>query len=264
MKSNPRTAIDGLPSYPIKPGVTFPDWSVVESPVARDALLAIFEVFDMDRVWHGYTAAEDTVRTAVLSHYRRNGKAPTIAELTALCDMAEDQIAASLQDLKARDLVVLDDTQRRLTGAYPFTERNTGHRVKLGDTSVNAMCAIDALGAGAMVGSDTRIESSCRHCTTPIRITTRRNGHAIGQVSPAETVAWTGIQYEGQAATSLCTVTAFFCCDAHLDAWRADNRQDRGYRMSVDQGMQTGMAIFKPFLAGSGRHDATLDGRVSQ
>lgn len=254
MKSQAEGAKGGLPSYAIRPGVAFPDWSVVTSPVAREVLLAIFEVFDMEKCWGGYSEAEDAVRVAVLVHYCENGTTPTIADLVARCGMDEERVMTTLGKLKDRDLVVLDEAGRQITGAYPFTERDTGHRVSLGDTVVNAMCAVDALGAGAMYGSDTQIDSSCRSCGAPIHVATSRGGRAADEVSPPASVVWTGIQYEGQAATSLCTVIAFFCSDAHLAEWRDGNRQERGFRMSLDEAMEAGMAIFTPFLAGLDRH----------
>ena len=55
-----------LPSYPVRPGVTFPDWAAVTSPQAREALLAIFEAFGVERTWRDYTRAEDAARTTLL------------------------------------------------------------------------------------------------------------------------------------------------------------------------------------------------------
>ena len=60
---------------------------------------------------------------------------------------------------------------------------------------------------------------------------------------------WAGIRYEGQAAGSRGTVIAFFCADAHLDAWRAENSEANGFRLAPDEAMQVGKAIFAPLLA---------------
>src|SRR3546814_7694576 len=74
------------------------------------------------------------------------------------------------------------------------------------------MCAIDALGTGAMFGTDVVIESRCRACGGPIQIATRDRGIALDHVEPRSTLVWSGNRYEGAcAATSLCTVIAFFC-----------------------------------------------------
>lgn len=233
----------------LRPGVVFPDWSAVSSETARQALDAIFEAFGVANGWNDYSAEEDSVRTAVLRSYGARGRAPTVAELAADTGLPEEAVREGLGRLRERDMVVLDGISGEVSGAYPFTENDTGHRVVLGEQTLNAMCAVDALGAGAMFGRDATVHSSCRHCGAEVRVSTRDGGRALATLAPADTVVWTGIQYEDQAATSLCTVIAFFCSDRHLEAWREGNRELKGYRMSVDEGLQTGRAIFTPFLA---------------
>lgn len=58
------SASETLPSYTVRPGVTFPDWSAVTSPAVRDALLAMASnhVFDL---WSGYDSATDLIRVAL-------------------------------------------------------------------------------------------------------------------------------------------------------------------------------------------------------
>lgn len=68
------------PSYAVRPGVTFPDWTVVTSPTTCDALLAIFEAFGVERVWRDYMPVEDGVRAALLRLYAEQGRTPTIDE----------------------------------------------------------------------------------------------------------------------------------------------------------------------------------------
>jgi hypothetical protein len=233
----------------LRPGVVFPDWSAVTSETSRQALDAIFEVFGVAQGWTDYTTAEDRVRAAVLRSYGDRGRAPSVAELAADSGLPEVAVRDALGRLRGRDMVVLDGASGEVAGAYPFTERDTGHRVRLDGRTLNAMCAVDALGAGAMFGRDSVIQSSCRQCARKIAITTGEEGAALATVVPAETVVWTGIQYQDQAATTLCTVIAFFCSDAHLEAWHSENPGLKGYRMTVDEGMQTGKAIFTPFLA---------------
>ena len=148
-------------------------------------------------------------------------------------------------------MVVLDRDGTNLTGAYPFTDRATEHRIQLGQTVLHAMCAIDALGAGAMLGTDLVIESACRFCGAAICIETRNDGAALETCSPTGAIVWSGIQYSnGCAADSLCTVMAFLCSDEHLESWRdARDAKPKGYRLSIDEGLQMGKAIFMPLLA---------------
>lgn len=241
------------PSYAVRPGVAVPDWTAVTSPAAREALLAILEAFDIGRAFRAYSPAEDDVRTMLLRLYAEQGRAPTFDELAKRAGVSESAIRPVLESLKARDLVVLDANGERLVGAYPFTDRDTDHRVRLGNRTVSAMCAIDALGAGDMYGRDVEIRSRCRSCGAPINITTSDRGRALAHVEPATAVVWSGIRRtDGCAANSLCTVIAFFCDDAHLETWRTKHHPESpGFRLSIDEALEAGRAIFAPSLATS-------------
>ncbi|MFQ5915344.1 MAG: organomercurial lyase [Nitrospinota bacterium] len=232
----------------LRPGLSFPNWAAVTSDTARQALEAIVAVMGIETRWSDLGDAEDRVRRAVLDLYARLGHAPTLSQLAGATGLTTEEVRAQLGKLKTRDIVVLDDKGEAIVGAYPLSERETGHRVHLGEHVLNAMCAIDALGVGAMYQSDVGIESSCLRCGADIGVATREKGSALETVSPASTVVWSGIQYEDKAATSLCTVLAFFCCDDHLQAWRAENPDAKGYRLSPDKGLQVGRAIFMNLL----------------
>ena len=243
-----------LPSYAVRPGVTFPDWAVVTSPQAREALLAIFEVIGAEGTWRHYTPAEDNVRTTLLRLYAEQGGAPAVADLARHAGASESAIRSLLASLKARDLVVLDAEGERIVGAYPWADRATEHRVNLGERTLNALCAIDALGAGAMYRSDVEISSRCRFCAAPVTIAISDRGRAVAEVQPGSAVVWSGIRRtDGCAANSICTVIAFFCDDSHLEAWRAAHHPEApGFRLSIDEALQAGRAIFGPGLAGLG------------
>jgi mercuric reductase len=238
------------PSFAVRPGVTFPDWSVVKSQAVQDALLAMVGSDHVFNRWGGYDLVTDRARVALLQFYAAEGRAPTIAALAERAGLSEPAIRPVLEELRRRDLLVLDGG--RITGAYPFTDRDTGHRVTIGRTAVNAMCAVDALGTGAMTGRDIAIASRCHHCGTPIRIATRDQGSRLADVEPATAVMWQSVRYEGAcAANSLCATTVFFCSDDHLSAWRHQRSSDEpGFRLSIQQGLEAGRALFGPSLAG--------------
>ena len=144
----------------LRPGVTMPDWSVVTSGTVSDALEADFETCNWKERWAGLDEAEDRTRRAILETYPRIGHAPSIDELALTTGFAPDQVRDLVARLAVRDMVVLDPDDTTLIGSYPFIDRDTEHRVRLGETDLNAMCAIDALGAGAMLGADTTIASA--------------------------------------------------------------------------------------------------------
>ena len=204
------TAQHSRPSVTIRPGVEMPDWSAVASPRAEEALAAIVNLFRFTDGFTGFSAQEDPVRRTLIALYGKSGG----------------------------------------KGAYPFTERETEHRIKLGDATLNAMCAVDAFGTGAMFARDCEIESSCRHCGEPVRVTTADHGERLKSFEPDTAMVWNGIYYEGQAATSLCTVIAFFCSPAHSEQWLEGRENSNGYALTVAEAMEVGKAIFRPVFAG--------------
>lgn len=243
----------------MRPGVALPDWSYVTAEPARRALGAMIDVEGLLARLSDIDPIEDNVWRAVLEGYAEAGRAPALTELAERVGLSPEIVRRSLDRLRDRDVVVLDESGEAITGAYPFTERATGHRVRLKTHTLNAMCAIDALGAGAMYREDIEIESSCHECGRPIAIKTRNRGLALDAAVPDETVVWVGLRYANRcAATSLCQVLAFFCRDEHLESWRrvkAPNGGD-GIRLTLDEAMQIGKAHFVPTLAPANHKDA--------
>lgn len=224
----------------MRPGVTFPNWSVVTSPVVRNALPAMVGSDHVLKRWSGYDTAADRVRIALVK-YAEDGRAPSRSALAERAELSGAAIRPLLAELRRRALVVLDGEQ--IVGAYPFTDRETGHRVTLYGHVVNAMCTVDALGIGAMTNRDIAIASQCRHCGAPIRITTRQRGRALAEVAPSTVVMWQTVRYE-RGCAALCATTAFFCSDEHLSAWRDRRSADEpGFRLSIEEGLEAGRAL---------------------
>jgi mercuric reductase len=236
--------------FVLRPGVTVPDWSVVASPRAREGLQTLLQSEHLLHPWSGYSVEVDRVRNAVLRLYAETGRAPGVEAVTERSGMSAAAVRALVDDLGARDLVVLE--AGRIIGAYPFTDIDTGHRVTWDGHAVNAMCAVDALGVGAMLGRGTAIASRCRHCAAPVRIETRDDGRRLAVAEPEAAVVWLSTRYEDCcAAKSLCRETTFFCSDEHLEAWRSESRAHLpGVRLTTEEALQVGRAIFGPSLAG--------------
>ncbi len=238
---------------PKRPGASWANWSVVTSETGRRALGAIAEVAGFEHKWSGLTDPEDRVRRAILDLYVRSGHAPDVAQVAGLTGMAPDEARAQMDRLWKRDLIVLDEADGTIMGAYPFTERAAGHRVRLGGRELNAMCAIDALGAGAMCRTDSEIESSCLFCGAGIRVATQKKGAVLESYSPSGAIVWSGIEYADRcSATSLCSVLSFFCSDEHLLSWREANPDAEGFKLSLEEALEVGRAIFMNHLFAAG------------
>ena len=244
----PETATVDRPGVRLRPGVEYPDWSVVTSDAVVEALTAFFDAFDLVRRWSAIGEVEDRLRRVILEHYGATGGPPSARQMSSASGLAPDALGGVLAGLEARDMVLLDDGGG-VAGAYPFIEADTAHRVTLGGHTINTMCAIDALGVGAMYDRDVAIASRCLECGGPVRIETRERGAALKGYTPARTVVWLGTGYAGGcAAKSACKTMAFFCSDDHLASWREDGGGE-GFRLSIDEGLQAGRALFQPLLA---------------
>jgi len=213
-------ALASRDAFTLRPGVGMPAWSFVTNGTAGEALTASMVVASRAQKWSGLSAVEDRVWQAILLAFAHSGQAPDLHQLSIATDMDSISVASILNGLRARDLVVLDACGTAVTAAYPFCSWATGHQVRPGEQStVYSLCAIDALGTGAMLGCDTVIESTCHSCGSPIRIETRDRGHVLGRVTPDTALVWSSVQYaNGCAATSGCTSKVFFCSDEHLTA----------------------------------------------
>ncbi len=216
--------------------------------MAQAALEAAFEIERVEQRWAGLDGDGERVRRAVLEAYLEFGHAPSLSHLGETTGLDAESLRGRLADLARRDIVVGDGGA--IAGAYPFVERARGHRLRIKGVEINAMCAIDALGAGAMCGEDAVIDSACAHCGGPIHIETRDRGAALAVVAPADAVVRVGIEFaNGCAADSICRVMSFFCSDAHLESWRDANlAYGEDYRLSMDEALQTGKAVFAPML----------------
>jgi mercuric reductase len=238
--------------FPLRPGVRMPDWSLVADPAARAALAESMAVAGRREKWAGLSPAEDRLWQAVLRGFAAAGRAPAAAALADATGLSAAEVADLLAALRRRDLLV-QDAAGEVSAAYPFSARETPHRVTLGGAAwpVFALCAIDALGAGAMLGLESRVESACAACGAPIRIRTAGGGRRLAAVEPEGAVVWCGIRYAGGcAATSGCALKLFFCSEAHLDAWRRRTGLEApGHRLTVGAAHQLGMALFVPMLA---------------
>lgn len=222
-----------------------PDWTVVTAPAARRALEGILAAGHYDSRFDKLDPGAARVLAHVLRLYASLGRSPTIDEVATGAALPEPSVHEHLARLRERDLVLLDPSRERIVGAYPFTDAVTGHSITFEGSghTLNAMCAIDALGAGAMCRDNTAIRSACRMCSGTVVARTEHSGMILSHVAPAGAVVWVGLRQAcGCAADTLCTELLFFCGDEHLARWRVD--RDDGHRLSPAEAFEVGKALF--------------------
>ena len=238
-------------SVVLRPGVAWPMWSCVSDPTARRALEESLARSRWLTKWAGLEAGEDRLWQAVLRGFALTGGAPDVPSLAAASGLEASAVAASLGSLHRRDMLVLEASSQSVRAAYPFCAWESEHRVAIaGGATVPSLCAIDALGAGAMLDRDGIVESRCRFCGAPVRIETRGRGRALASVAPSTVAVWAGQRYaDNCSATSGCRLKAFFCSLEHVAAWRRrEDRGDVGFTLTPAAALQIGLALFLPLL----------------
>ncbi|MGA3340710.1 MAG: organomercurial lyase [Methylocella sp.] len=224
-----------------------PDRTMVMTEAAREALDGILVAAWYDKRFGDLGTAAASVLAMLLRLYAHEGRPPSAKEIAAATGFTELETARLLTALSQHDLVILERDGAAIRGAYPFTQSATGHSLTFvrRERTLNTMCAIDALGAGAMCREDTIIRSGCHLCGVPVIVETRNRGMALDEVRPRSAVVWTGFRASrGCAADSLCTALVFFCSDGHLDLWRASGKTNDGRRLSVEEAFQVGKSLF--------------------
>lgn len=108
----------------------------------------------------------------VLRHFADTGQAPDATTVRSwVAELGVDADTA-IENLIAVDLIEADASTVTVHGAYPFVADHRGHRVQIeGGATVNAYCAVDALGVPPMLDRTATITATDPHTGEPIRIT---------------------------------------------------------------------------------------------
>lgn len=149
-------------------------------------------------------------------------------------------------EILARDDLVHTDEDGDVLVAYPFSARPRGHRVTIdGGATVEAMCAVDALGIAAMLARPVEIVSH-----DPI------TGKEISvQVSAEEEARWkpgTAVVVAGSRSSSsdgpsyggCCDVVNFFETAETAQRYLSEHDAVAGMPISIPLAIETGRAIF--------------------
>jgi hypothetical protein len=71
----------------------------------------------------------------------------------------------------------------------------------------------------------------------------------LESVAPNGAIVWYDFAYHGSASASCCPEIAFFCSGEHLQQWLGAQKVGReGIRLTMDEALEVGRAIFGPVL----------------
>ncbi|MCK2244173.1 MULTISPECIES: alkylmercury lyase family protein [unclassified Crossiella] len=152
--------------------------------------------------------AERAVHQAILRAFASTGQPPSAARLQQVAAANGATADSILTRLHEADVIRLDQAGA-IRVAYPFSAVPTRHQVRLATgRTVSAMCAVDALGIPAMLGTDATIT-----CIDPVTgervvVTVHNGGHTW---EPASAVVF--------ASAAAGTGPSADCCCDHLNAF---------------------------------------------
>ena len=136
-----------------------------------------------------------------------------------------------------------------ITAAYPFSPAPTPHKVQIsGGAVAYAMCAIDALGIAAMLGTPVQITSADPATGEPVSVAVADNW-AVWEPDTAVVFAGrTAPASDGPSAATCCEYINFFTSQASAAAWASARPDITGAILSQARALETGQRIFGHLL----------------
>lgn len=194
----------------------------------------------------------------LLRHFADTGAAPTADVVRAWAGELDLDPTEALEQLTKADLIEADPSSARVVGVYPFVDGSRGHRVHIADgPTVQAYCAVDALGVPPMLGRSATITSRDPHTGDEVRVTLD-GGHAsweppqavasipawaVGQVTaPAE-----DIEQNPPAGDVICPTVNFYANTASAAAYQQAHRLDLEI-LTIPQAVRTAQTVFGDLL----------------
>jgi Alkylmercury lyase len=187
----------------------------------------------------------------LLVSFSESGQPPTPQAIARRFNLPLEATDKALEIIEAQGNIYRDPTTRAVLAAYPFSAGPTPHIVRFPDGHwVYAMCAIDALGMPSMLGTDATIESRCAHCDKAIHVEVQHN--TLHGYEPRGAQVWyMPVNHCCVPALEQCPSINFFCSAEHLAAWRAIHSDMRGDRLTIEEALGRGTAVFGNLIKGN-------------
>ncbi len=169
-----------------------------------------------------------------------------IQQLAYQGSVQQDMDAEVLNELVQLDLVTCDPQTGNIDGAYPFTHRNTPHRLIYNEVDIHAMCAVDALAVAAVFSFRVKILSQCALSQENIIII--QNGVRVEKASPSLDIH-VGVSWQSPgscAAENLCVDMVFLQNRETAVQWQS--RFTDSDIFTLDEAIDFARDYFEPLL----------------
>lgn len=157
-----------------------------------------------------------------------------------------DNRKSELKELDEKDLIVIDKATNEITGAYPFSLKETAHHVFLANTNLYAMCAFDAISIAPVFNVSTTVKSHCHISNEEIEI--HQSGDKVQSVKPSRDIH-IGIKWQQTgtcAAESLCMEMVFLKNKEVATGWMESDENISIF--PLDDAIKFSINYFKPLI----------------
>ena len=111
------------------------------------------------------------VRVAIYRSFVESARPPMPAELSAGLGLSPSEVAGSLEELAADDVIALLPGTHFVWLAHPFSAAAGPFRVTSGERRWDAICIWDALGILALTAADGGVSTHCPDCGETLAVT---------------------------------------------------------------------------------------------
>lgn len=153
---------------------------------------------------------------------------------------------AQLKALAKNDLIVLDKQTSKISGAYPFSLKQTAHHITIAGAELYAMCAFDAISIAPVFDVSTKVTSHCHITKEAIEL--QQDGHHIQSIKPSNDIH-IGIKWQSTgscAAESLCMEMVFLNDKAIAQQWMGSNENISIF--PLDDAIEFSINYFNPLI----------------
>ena len=173
----------------------------------------------------------ETLRLGVCGGFARDGTAPSLDDLAAMCGTDRPGVRAGLRALAEQRHLVLD-TEGRVLMAHPFSSINLGFSVMGSATLWWGGCAWDSFALPHLLReeSDVLVATRCPGCGAALSWVVDRHqppaGPEVAHFLVPATHIWDDV-------VTTCANQRLFCSPACVQAWLERTGNRRGYQMDL-------------------------------
>lgn len=190
---------------------------------------------------------EQTLYRFILGSFAR-AVVPRVGELGDRASELGLDVERTLELFAEHDLVHLDAATGEIVVAYPFSAVPRGHSVLIDNAHrVEAMCALDALGIGAML--QLPIEVTSHDPVSGAEIWVRIDPSEGAWWEPANAVVLAGRGCgDGPSFRGCCDVLNFFETATSANRYLGEHPELSGFPISIPDAIEAGRTVFADLL----------------